>query len=227
MTQHASFALAPEFLDIVLIDDSKPMQGILRSIVGGLRPQRIRTFDRADEALEAMLHELPNFIITDWRMDPMSGATFLKTIRDKRMAPLSFVPVIVVTAHATRQVVERAMEAGAHHVLVKPLAPSVLIDRLYALLNDSRPFILNETGQAYEIEGVRKILSHQNARTNALLRAKHFHDLAKHAQDGDAPARPIDTLTADIARRMVGGSDPKSAASGGPGFFASPRRTQG
>lgn len=221
MSHHASYGLAPEFLDVVLIDDSKPMQAILRSILGVIRPQRMRIFDRADEALEAMLHEPPNVIVTDWRMDPMSGNTFLKTIRDRRMSPLCFVPVIVVTAHATRQVVERAMEAGAHHVLVKPLSPSVLLDRITALAGDSRPFILNTAGDAYEIEGVHKVLARQNARTSALMKARQFHDVAvKRAQTIELPlAEPINPGPA--------GAEPPARMPARPPFhFAAPRRAR-
>ncbi|WP_181703668.1 response regulator [Chthonobacter albigriseus] len=204
MTYHAAYALPTDLLDIVLIEDSKPMQAILRSIIGGLKPRRVRTFDRADEALEAMLHEPPNLIITDWRMEPMSGAMFLKTIRDKRMSPLCFVPVIVVTAHATRQVVERAMYSGAHSLLVKPLAPAMLLDRVQRLCEDQRRFVLDHDGGAYEIEGVRKVLAVQQARTDALLKAREYHEAAlRQIETEEGGEHKVDPATAEVANKIV------------------------
>lgn len=176
MKTHASFGLPTELLDIVVVEDSRPMQTILRSILFASSVARIRMFDSAEEALQSMLAEPPNMIITDYRMSPMNGYQLLRSIRNRNMAPLCYVPVIMITAHGTRSVVEKAYRGGAQCVLVKPISPSVLQKRLEWISRDSRPFEYDETGHCV-IRGVEAILDQHQERFETLNQAREYHDL--------------------------------------------------
>lgn len=165
-----------EMLDIVVVEDSKPMQTIVRSILAALNVGRVRIFDAADEAMQAMLSEPPNLIITDYRMSPMNGYQLLRSIRNRKMAPLCFVPVIMITAHSTRSVVEKAYRGGAHTVLVKPISPKVLQTRLEWVIRDDRPFEVDETGHCV-VDGVSSLLDNHNERFIALTQAREYHEL--------------------------------------------------
>jgi len=163
-------------LDIVVVEDSKPMQTIVRSILAALNVGRVRMFDMADEALQAMLSEPPNMIITDYRMSPMNGYQLLRSIRNRKMAPLCYVPVIMITAHSTRSVVEKAYRGGAHTVLVKPISPKVLQTRLEWVIRDDRPFEIDETGHCV-VDGVSSLLDNHKERYIALTQAREYHEL--------------------------------------------------
>lgn len=163
-------------LDVVVVEDSKPMQTIVRSILAALNVGRVRMFDMADEALQAMLSEPPNMIITDYRMSPMNGYQLLRSIRNRKMAPLCYVPVIMITAHSTRSVVEKAYRGGAHTVLVKPISPKVLQTRLEWVIRDDRPFEIDETGHCV-VDGVGSLLDNHKERFIALTQAREYHEL--------------------------------------------------
>ncbi|ADZ70792.1 response regulator [Polymorphum gilvum] len=177
MKHHAAYGLPIEALDAVVIEDSKPMQTILRSTLLSFKVDRVRVFDSVDEALQAMLTEPPNLILTDWRMEPASGYQMLRLIRHKNMDPLCFVPVLFVTAHGTRALVEKALRAGAHHLLVKPVSPSTLYNRLRWLVADDRPFVPDRHG-FYTIKGVDKLLDEQAAKMQTLDNARAYHERA-------------------------------------------------
>jgi CheY-like chemotaxis protein len=157
MTRHYAYGLDITDLDVVVVDDSKPMQTILRSTLLGFRVRRVRTFDTAAEALEVMRLDPPNMVITDWRMRPTSGIGLLRSLRQRKMAPLCFLPVIFVTAHGTRTLIDRILRDGAQNVVIKPLSPSALYDRLTWTLRDSRPLVLGENGR-YVVDGVAESL---------------------------------------------------------------------
>lgn len=157
MARHIAYGRKIEDLDIVVIDDARPMQTILRSTLQSFRVQRVRTFDSAEEALDAMQIDPPNLVLTDWYMKPMSGLHLLQRIRRRKMSPLCFLPILFVTAHGTRTVVEKALRAGAHNVLIKPLAPSALYARLQWTLRDNREFQLLDDGR-YVIDGMVETL---------------------------------------------------------------------
>lgn len=177
MKHHAAFGLAMEDIDAVVVEDSKPMQTILRSILLSLKVARVRVFDSVDDALEASLAEPPNVILTDWRMEPTSGYQFLRLVRHRHMEPLCYVPILFITAHGTRPLVDKALRAGAHHVLVKPVSPSTLYKRLRWLLSDDRPIILEHSG-FYNIYGIQRAMDEQAEKMQSLAGARLHHKIA-------------------------------------------------
>lgn len=198
MEKHAAYGLPMELLDIMVVEDSKPMQTIIRSILVSCNVARIRMFDSAEDALQSMLAEPPNLIITDYRMSPMNGYQLLRSIRNRNMAPLCYVPVILITAHGTRSVVEKAYRGGAHTVLVKPISPRMLLKRLEWISRDSRPFEYDETGRCV-IKGVEEILNDNDERFEALNQARQYHDLMTRqvTQQQDAVDKIFESVPAE------------------------------
>ncbi len=174
MTHHLAYGLAPQSLDIAVVEDSKPMQTVLRSILATMRPARIRVYDSAEAALSSMLQDPPNLIITDWRLGKISGYGLLRMIRQQHMQPLCLVPVIFVTAHATRMHVEKALRGGAQHLLVKPIAPARLQQCISWVLNDAREMEVDGDGNL-EVVGVNRRLDQDRERWQTADRARAYH----------------------------------------------------
>lgn len=173
MEHHSAYGLAVESLDIVIVDDSKTVLTMIRSMISSLKVARVRSFDRADLALQAILHEPPNVILTDLAMSPMTGMQLLRLIRQKTMTPLCFIPVVVITAHATQKSVAQLFESGAHHVLAKPLSAAILQDRLRALCSDAR--LMDLEGERYVISGMKEVLEEKQSKLRSLEKARQFH----------------------------------------------------
>ncbi|WP_417683962.1 response regulator [Roseibium sp.] len=229
MKHHTAYGLGLEDLDVVIVEDSKPMQTIIRSILLSFKVSRVRAFDSADEALQSMLAEPPNVILTDWRMAPTSGYQLLRLVRHRHMEPLCYVPILFVTAHGTRPLVDKALRAGAHHILVKPVSPATLYNRLRWLVNDDRPLVLENSG-FYNIHGIQRALDEQAEKIQTLENARTYHEQAIrrlvevqgtvekefNAQKGeddaeqDAPVPPRDQRAFATAKRP---SRPRLAAS--------------
>ncbi len=178
--QHAAYQVPIEELDVIVIDDSKSMQTIVRSMLIAMRVYRVRVFDTADEALQSMLTEPPHIILTDWKMKPTNGYQLLRSIRQRQMAPLCYVPLMFITAHGTRALVERALRSGAHHLLVKPLSPAALLDRLLWVTRDPRPMVLNGADH-YQIEGMEKTMDGHREKWDSLSRARIHHEKTNRA----------------------------------------------
>ncbi len=205
MKHHAAFGLAMEDIDAVVVEDSKPMQTILRSILLSFKVARVRVFDSVDEALEASLAEPPNVILTDWRMAPTTGYQFLRLVRHRHMEPLCYVPILFITAHGTRPLVDKALRAGAHHVLVKPVSPSTLFKRLKWLLADDRPMILENSG-FYNIYGIQKAMDEQAEKMQSLAGARLHHRVAtqKRAEVEGAVEAAFDTKEEEPEKVFAG-----------------------
>jgi DNA-binding response OmpR family regulator len=173
MPHHACFNIPDQDLDVVVVDDGKAMQGILRSILTAMKVKRIRVYDSAEYAFHAMVSDPPNLILSEWTIGNASGQQFLRMLRARFLDPLCFVPVIVITAGTTASMLEKAMLAGANLLMIKPISTSALMSRIAWLQHDERQFVLGARG-SYEIEGVNERVKSQKDRTRALKRVTNY-----------------------------------------------------
>ncbi len=196
---HAATNLHFDQLDVVIVDDAKPMQTILRSMLHSFRVGRVRTFDNAQVALQAMLVDSPNLIITDWRKDHVDGIRLLHALRALRMGELAVVPAIIVTGTPTRRLVEASVRVSAHSVLAKPLAPATLQKRIDAILHDPRPFVLNPRTGEWMLKGTEQVLDEHRSRWQQLhtARSSFAETLTAGGQKPGAGAEPSPANNSD------------------------------
>jgi two-component system nitrogen regulation response regulator GlnG len=76
----------------------------------------VKSFERAEPALEALGRRMPDALVTDIRMPGMSGLDLLNALRER--APR--LPVIVMTAHADLDAAVASYQGGAFEYLPKP-----------------------------------------------------------------------------------------------------------
>lgn len=76
----------------------------------------------------------PRFIISDLSMPGMDGWGFIEALKKDRA--LAEIPVIALTAHAMIGDRERAIRAGFHNYLTKPLTVTTFMQNLVILLVD-------------------------------------------------------------------------------------------
>ena len=142
MSYHRAFGLHLEDLVVAVIDNRRPMLGVMRAMLAAIGVGRIETFESPTEALQSMQTDTPDLVIAAGSMQPLSGAALVRAMRDALAGPLCFVPAMVMSAHAKPSLVDEVLRAGAHQVLVLPTSASTLYRRLDWLLNDDRPFEL-------------------------------------------------------------------------------------
>lgn len=187
MPHTLAYGRSIDSLDVVLVQDNRGSQAIMRSMISSLRVRRLRVFERAEEALGQMMIDPPHVVVTDWDMKPMSGNRFTRLVRRKAMEPLCFVPIIVAMVNATLSKVDRAFSSGANCVLVKPIAPVTLRRRLEAVTRDTRGFALK--GDGYVVAGLEEVLEARVRRNELaeMLRRQRAIQKALTRRPGDEP----------------------------------------
>ncbi|WP_057465169.1 response regulator [Pseudovibrio sp. POLY-S9] len=178
---HTSFGKDISQLDVVLVEQSKPTQAILRGILGTLKLGRVRVYDSPKDALPMLISDPPDLVLSGWEMKPVSGFQLLKLMRSGRIPELINVPLVFITAYGTRALVTRALEAGAHHLLVTPISSSVLKKSLESISKDRRQFVRNNDG-GFIIDGTAKRLEQNQAKFAALNKAREYQ------KDENAPS---------------------------------------
>ncbi len=86
------------------------------------------------QALQKALELRPSLILTDIVVPGIDGIELVRRLRaDERT---SSIPVIAITGYDDRHYVDRALGAGAVHVLAKPCDSDVLISEARQILAD-------------------------------------------------------------------------------------------
>jgi len=108
--------MKPDNFKILVVDDEKPLTILLSRILkkDGLV---VETALSGTEALEKISGYSPNLVITDLKMDDMSGLELMKKVRSERPD----IDFILLTAYATVENAVEAMKEGAQEYLIKPL----------------------------------------------------------------------------------------------------------
>ena len=118
----------------VLVVDDDPGSLEVAKVILSFHGAQVFTATNGEEGLNAAQSCRPKFIISDLSMPIMDGWTMIDKLKRDRF--LSDIPIIALTAHAMTGDRERALAAGCHNYLSKPLTPATFMRDLLILLVD-------------------------------------------------------------------------------------------
>jgi CheY-like chemotaxis protein len=157
MLHHHAFGRDLDTLVVAVVDNRRPILSLMRAMLAAIGTGRIETYESPTEALDAMTKTMPDLVIASAAMQPLTGAQLVRAMRSSAKGVLALVPAMIMSVRAKPAVVEEALRAGAHQVLVLPTTASTLYRRLAWLINDDRPFELK--GEHYIVAGMEERLS--------------------------------------------------------------------
>ena len=115
----------------LVIDDSMPMRRIISNVLGRLGHTDIIFASNGREALKQIEAERIEFVITDWYMPEMTGLEFVRALRSKEAT--RDVPIIIVTANASKDDVAQAVQLRVNGYVLKPFTAEILKERIEAV----------------------------------------------------------------------------------------------
>lgn len=118
---------------VLIVDDEPDSLEVASTLLEMVGLDVLTANDGKEGLKQAKLHH-PRFIVSDLSMPEMSGWEMLKHL--KADLATQNIPLIALSAHAMQGDRERAVEAGFHNYLAKPLRPETFISDLLKLLVD-------------------------------------------------------------------------------------------
>ncbi len=109
---------------VAIVEDDDLVRSATASLIRSLGLEAAQ-FPSAPECLAAYPDQF-GCIISDINMPEMSGLEFQDALRTRGIA----VPLILMTAYPTDDLLTRALNNGAHCFLQKPYSPDTLVDCL-------------------------------------------------------------------------------------------------
>jgi CheY-like chemotaxis protein len=134
--------MKPRTLSVLAIDANNFSRGLISEILRSLSVSNISSARNEEMANNFLLDRPIDVILLSWEeSDAIDGLKFVRSLRrleDERMRRL---PVILVTAGLTRQMVINGRDAGVDEFLAKPISPLALRQRLEMVVETPRPFV--------------------------------------------------------------------------------------
>jgi two-component system chemotaxis response regulator CheY len=115
-------------MKILVVDDFSTMRRIIKNLLGELGFSNIVEADDGSTAYPILEDGGVDLLITDWNMPNMPGIELLHKVRASDR--LRNVPVMMVTAEATREQIVQAAEAGVDGYIIKPFTAQTLGDKI-------------------------------------------------------------------------------------------------
>ena len=168
----------------VLYVDDEPDIREVAALALGLDPAlEVRTCGSGPEALEMAASWSPSVILMDIMMPGMDGLTAAERIVDQDLAA-----VLILTAYSGRELVQRAVQAGAMGYLVKPFQKSDLLPAIeLALARHSELMaVKKESADLVERLETRKVVDKAKGRLmdeHGMTEADAFRRMQKRAMD--------------------------------------------
>ncbi|MBI5936386.1 MAG: nitrogen regulation protein NR(I) [Betaproteobacteria bacterium] len=117
---------------IWIIDDDRSIRWVFdKALKRENLPHRI--FDSAEDAMLAFEHETPGAVLTDIRMEGISGIEFMETIKARHPK----LPIIVMTAYADLDSAVSAFQGGAFEYLPKPFDINHALELIHRALDET------------------------------------------------------------------------------------------
>lgn len=142
-------------VDILIVEDNWILRTMLAEVLSGLGTPHPRVAKEGSQALTEIALKVPDLVITDWEMSPMTGIDLVQHVRDPKASPCPTLPIIMLTGHGEREKVLEARDAGVNEFLIKPFTTYALYQRIVHLIEEPRHFV--RSGEYFGPDRRRKV----------------------------------------------------------------------
>jgi CheY-like chemotaxis protein len=122
---------------VLIVDDEPDAQEVMASALESCGAT-VMSAGSARDALETLRHVDFDLLLSDIAMPGQDGYELIRTIRGMPSARLASIPAAAVTAHARDDERERALAAGFHLYLTKPVHPAALAHAVATLASSAQ-----------------------------------------------------------------------------------------
>ena len=154
-------------IQVMVLDGSTNAAELLRNVFVKLGFANVQIVNDGYEGIRMMKKMPVHLVFTDWELRvrkhrpaegeeaapsssdkdlvQLSGADFVKRLRQSPHSPNPFVPVVMLVNENSNDNMTKAREAGVNEIVTKPLDITDLCARIIALIDKPRAFITADT----------------------------------------------------------------------------------
>ncbi|MBO6895664.1 MAG: response regulator [Roseibium sp.] len=138
----------------MIVDDNQYACALASAQLKSLGITQTKYVASGAEALLCMQTERYDVLLMDWYMPDVSGAGLLSVVRDQRFAGNSNIAVVVMTAYASSENIERALSLGANEVVIKPIDPKSVGKAIAKALAETQKQLATPANDEFELDAL-------------------------------------------------------------------------
>lgn len=119
---------------VLYVEDNAANLSLMEMIVENIEGLDLLSAHNAEIGIDLALNEQPNLIIMDINLPGMDGFEALEKLGATEAT--AHIPVIALSAAATRKDIEKGMKAGFRYYITKPIQVDEVMGVIHSLLND-------------------------------------------------------------------------------------------
>jgi two-component system chemotaxis response regulator CheY len=128
-------------LRILIVDGDLKMRTLTRDMLNTLGILQVYTVGDGSRAYSELRERPFDIVLTERRMDPVTGIDLTRMIRTGADSPSPHIPILMMTAMPSLSDVTEARDAGVTEFLIKPFSVDGLKKRIIATVRNPREFI--------------------------------------------------------------------------------------
>jgi DNA-binding response OmpR family regulator len=133
-----------ENVTVVVADADHKIAILIRKLMIAIGCRRVYIVHDGLEVIDLMKEETIDIVITDWTMKTMGGIDLAIYLRQSLDSPNRTIPIIMLTAENERRNIDLARNSGITEYVIKPFSAKTLLERIYAVVEDPRGFIISK-----------------------------------------------------------------------------------
>ncbi len=131
---------------VVVVDDNRAFLRLMRSILTEFGVKDIVDFDSAGPVISYLESHKVSALFLDLVMAGTNGLALAQEIRHAPKLRNRIMPIIMVTGHADVTNLQAAIYSGVDEMLVKPVRPRDIRDKLLSVIHQPRLYIKTRSG---------------------------------------------------------------------------------
>lgn len=121
---------------ILIVDDDEKIVRVISSRLRNAGYDVVVAFDGM-QALAMAHNEKPDLIILDYKMPAGNGLAVSQSLHKSNITGI--IPIILLTASAKEEAMQKAQEMGIQYFLTKPFSPDDLLEKIkHALMGEQQ-----------------------------------------------------------------------------------------
>lgn len=129
-------------VEAAIIDTQHHTLRLLREVLSRLGMKRVETFESAQAATLRLVEATPDLILLDTDGEEAETLRMIRQLRNEPAIRNPFAGIVATTWQATPLRLMRVSNAGADDLLVKPVSPKQMLERLAALIEGRKKFVV-------------------------------------------------------------------------------------
>jgi len=140
-TRMADASINIRGLTFLIADENAYFSSICNSILRSFGATKVIEVHDAGEAIKALTQRKIDLLLCDSKLPPDGGLKFTQSIRWDKESEFRTIPILIMTNDTRSNAITQARDSGANMIVVKPMSPASLYDRLLWVAFNPRKFV--------------------------------------------------------------------------------------